>query len=83
MGRPGSPAGARVQQRTEFSNLARLIDGFVLDQADRGLADRIRDSGVQVLVTQTVMNNLADKTRLARAVIDFAGRLAGNGFGRS
>ena len=58
-----------------------LIDGFVLDQADRSLADAIRDAGVQVLVTETVMHDLADKTRLARAVIEFAGRMAGNGFG--
>ena len=53
-----------------------LLDGFVLDTADASAAAEIDALGLQVLSTNTVMRDLADKRALARAVLDFAGRIA-------
>lgn len=50
----------------------RLIDGFVIDTADEASAEDVRASGMEVLVTNTVMRTLEDRTALARAVLAFA-----------
>lgn len=50
------------------SHYGDLLDGFVLDQQDAALAEGI---AVPTVVTQTVMVTLADRTDLARAVLDF------------
>ncbi|HEY7030885.1 MAG TPA: 2-phospho-L-lactate transferase [Thermomicrobiales bacterium] len=55
---------------------ADLIDGFVIDEQDRDLADRIAASGVRVLVTQTVMGDAADRRRLGEEVLAFGRSLA-------
>ena len=47
-----------------------LLDGIVIDELDRDLADRIH--GPSVLVTQTVMRTADDRARLAREVLNFA-----------
>ncbi len=52
-----------------------LVDAMVVDEADRGEADGIRQLGQEVLVTGTVMRSAADRCRLAAEVIAFAGRL--------
>ncbi len=49
-----------------------LIDGFVLDEADREVAGAVRDLGLGVLVTNTVMKSLDDRVSLAREVIAFS-----------
>jgi LPPG:FO 2-phospho-L-lactate transferase len=49
-----------------------LIDGLVIDESDAAFADRV---GVPVAVTPTLMNNLDDRRRLARAVLAFAAKL--------
>ena len=49
-----------------------VIDGFVLDRSDAADAEAVRGLGMAVLVTETVMQSLDDKTRLAREVLDFA-----------
>ncbi|HET7850634.1 MAG TPA: 2-phospho-L-lactate transferase, partial [Pseudolabrys sp.] len=46
-----------------------LIDALVVDTADR---DDAEAAGMPVLVTRTFMQNLADRERLARSVLDFA-----------
>jgi LPPG:FO 2-phospho-L-lactate transferase len=48
---------------------ADLLNGFVLDEADTELSDRF---DLPVLATDTIMTDLASKTRLAHAVLDFA-----------
>jgi LPPG:FO 2-phospho-L-lactate transferase len=53
-----------------------LLDGFVIDNKDRDLADRIEALGMQTLVTETIMGDAADRARLAAEVIDFGGSLA-------
>ena len=54
---------------------AGLIDGFVLDEADRAEVDGIAATGVAVEVTATVMTARTEKQALARAVLAFAERL--------
>lgn len=51
---------------------AGLVDGFVIDAVDRGLAPEIELLGMRVLVASTVMGGLEDRARLAREVLDFA-----------
>ena len=57
------------------NHYAGLIDGFVLDEADRPQAAEIAASGVAVEVTATVMTTRAEKQALARAVLALAGRI--------
>jgi len=53
-----------------------LIDGLVIDHADKADADAIAALGMTPLVTATVMRTLDDRERLARDVLNFACRLA-------
>jgi len=50
----------------------RLIGGFVIDSQDEASAEDVRASGIEVLVANTVMRTLEDRTALARAVLAFA-----------
>ena len=49
-----------------------LIDGLVVDETDAADADK---AGLPVLVTRTLMRDIADRERLARDVIAFADTL--------
>jgi LPPG:FO 2-phospho-L-lactate transferase len=49
-----------------------LLHGFILDDADAELAGAIRQPGLAVATTQTVMASAGDKTALARFTLDFA-----------
>ena len=51
-----------------------LLDGFVIDEADRALADRI--AGPRVHVAPTLMHGDAERRHLARDVLAFAAELA-------
>ncbi|MCG8542868.1 MAG: 2-phospho-L-lactate transferase [Alphaproteobacteria bacterium] len=55
-----------------------LLDGFVLDRTDADAADTLRGEGVDVLVTNTLMNSLDDRIMLAKDVLGFAQRIAGD-----
>ena len=50
----------------------KLIDGFVIDTTDAAGADDVRASGIEVLVANTVMRTVEDRTALAGAVLGFA-----------
>ena len=50
----------------------KLIDGFVIDAEDRASAEDVRACGIEVLVANTVMRTLEDRSALARAVLAFA-----------
>ena len=52
--------------------LADLLTGFVLDAVDAALEPEIEYLGLRTLVTDTIMADDAGKTRLARAVMEFA-----------
>ena len=61
------------------AHYAGVIDGLVIDEADRPQADEIAATGVAVEVTATMMTSRADKQALARAVLAFAGRIGAAG----
>ena len=73
-----APSAAAIAE-----HYAGLIDGFVLDEADRAQAAAIAAGGVAVEVTATMMTARAEKQALARAVLAFAGRLNSSGAGQS
>ena len=56
------------------AHYADLLDGFVLDTEDAALAGQVRDLGLEVLATDTVMTSLDERRALARRVLDFAAR---------
>ncbi|CAA9540704.1 MAG: Lactyl (2) diphospho-(5')guanosine:7,8-didemethyl-8-hydroxy-5-deazariboflavin 2-phospho-L-lactate transferase [uncultured Thermomicrobiales bacterium] len=59
---------------------AGLVDAIVIDDEDAALAPAIREGGMRVLVTQTVMGGPEDRERLAAEVIGFGlGRERGGG----
>jgi LPPG:FO 2-phospho-L-lactate transferase len=48
-----------------------ILAGFVLDNVDSEIENSIKHLGIQTLVTDTLMNNLTDRTRLAQDVLNF------------
>ncbi|TFG06081.1 2-phospho-L-lactate transferase [Candidatus Thorarchaeota archaeon] len=46
-----------------------FLDGFVLDQQDRGLESNLEERGLEVLVTNTMMRSLEDKVQLAKDIL--------------
>ena len=65
LGREPSPRGVA-------SEYLRLIDGFVLDSEDAGLADSVRSLGIDVVALPTIMRSIDDRVALAHEVLDFA-----------
>lgn len=61
---------------TVVDHLGDVLDGFVIDQQDAELADAVI---LPVLVTDTIMHDLASKEALATAVISFARSLHADG----
>lgn len=53
-----------------------LIDGMVVDLVDGDERAGIEALGMRVLVTEAVMRDAEDRTRLAREVLDFGAKLA-------
>ena len=53
-----------------------FVDGFVLDSADESLASEIESTGVATIVTNTVMNSLDDRVRLAQSCLEFIASLS-------
>jgi LPPG:FO 2-phospho-L-lactate transferase len=48
---------------------AQLLDAFVIDELDESLAGDVRALGLEVVVTDTVMTDVAARVRLARDVL--------------
>lgn len=67
--------GITVSATAIAEHYRNLIDGFVLDETDAGLAETIETSGITCLVTNTIMRTLDDRTGLARDVLAFANSL--------
>jgi LPPG:FO 2-phospho-L-lactate transferase len=49
------------------AHYGKLLDGFLLDQVDQAMADRL---GLPVLTADTIMRTLDDRIRVARAAIE-------------
>jgi LPPG:FO 2-phospho-L-lactate transferase len=64
--------GHEASARRVALEYLKLIDGFVIDAEDEASAEYVRASGIEVLVANTVMRTLEDRTALARAVLAFA-----------
>jgi len=64
--------GREVTARSAAMEYYKLIDGFVIDAVDEDQADGILASGIEVLMAQTVMRTVEDRTALAQTVLDFA-----------
>ena len=71
--------GIAPSARAIAEHYAGLIDGFVLDEADRAGAAGIAAAGVAVEVTATMMTAREEKQALARVVLAFAERLGAAG----
>ncbi|MBE0672831.1 MAG: 2-phospho-L-lactate transferase [Anaerolineales bacterium] len=52
-----------------------ILTGFVLDNADSVMENEIKNLNVKTLITDTLMNHLTDRTRLAKDVLHFIGSL--------
>ncbi|MBI2714509.1 MAG: 2-phospho-L-lactate transferase [Rhizobiales bacterium] len=65
--------GIAASTRAIAAHYRGLIDGLVIDEDDAD--DRVQ-IGVPVLVTRTLMKDIADRERLARNVVDFADTIA-------
>ena len=48
-----------------------ILAGFVLDSVDSEIESNVKQLGIRTLVTDTLMNNLTDRTRLAQDVLNF------------
>lgn len=57
------------------SHYRNILTGFVLDNADSHLEKQTRELNLQTLVTDTLMNQLSDRARLASDVLHFIGSL--------
>jgi LPPG:FO 2-phospho-L-lactate transferase len=64
--------GIAVTNEAIADHYRGLLDGLVIDVADRGDKDRV---DVPALVAHTLMNDLADRERLANDVLAFAAEL--------
>jgi LPPG:FO 2-phospho-L-lactate transferase len=76
---PTAKMMAELGLTTDAYNVAKhyegLLDAFVLDKADAALAQSVRDLGLSVTTTNTVMVTLADRVALAKHCIDQLGQL--------
>jgi LPPG:FO 2-phospho-L-lactate transferase len=68
LGHEVSPVGVAAMYRG-------LVDGMVIDSLDKEIAARIKDMGIEVEVTDTIMSDEADRERLASQTLEFCGRL--------
>jgi len=68
--------GVEVSARGVAAHYREWIDAIVIDERDHELADDIRELGVAVSVTDTIMTDRERATALARELIALAGRCA-------
>jgi LPPG:FO 2-phospho-L-lactate transferase len=63
--------GLEVSALSIARHYRELLDGFILDTADRDMAGQIENMGLKVAVCDTIMKGTEDKIRLAKATLDF------------
>jgi LPPG:FO 2-phospho-L-lactate transferase len=54
-----------------------VLNVLVIDQQDSDLKERIESLHIQVVVTNTIMHGIEEKTQLARAALDAARAMYG------
>jgi LPPG:FO 2-phospho-L-lactate transferase len=65
--------GHEVSARGVAELYRDFIDAFIVDETDAAISEDIRSLGVQVFSTDTVMNTLEDKRRVAEQVLEACG----------
>ena len=68
--------GLEVSAAGVARHYAGLVNGFVLDRADEGLAAEVAALGMRAFVTDTIMRDKAGRRRLAEEVLLFVRELA-------
>ena len=64
--------GLSISALAVAEHYGKLVDGFVIDEADQHLADLIQELGMNVCVAPTIMNSLESRIALADHVLAFA-----------
>lgn len=67
------PVSALALARYYSERYPDLISGFLIDDSDAAQASDIRNTGMEVAITDTVMHSIEDKQRLARYILSMAG----------
>lgn len=67
------PVSALAVARYYSERYPGLLSGFVIDDSDAALESKLCETGIDVAVTNTIMQTRQDKQRLARFVLDMAG----------
>jgi LPPG:FO 2-phospho-L-lactate transferase len=62
--------GHEISARGVASVYGDFVDVFALDEVDAEIGPRIKELGMRVVITNTVMGTLEDKQRLARTVLE-------------
>jgi LPPG:FO 2-phospho-L-lactate transferase len=62
--------GIQPSSLTVSQHYNKLIHTIVIDRSDGGLVEEINRLGIQAQVTNIMMNNQADRSRLAKEIID-------------
>ena len=62
--------GKQVSARAVAQHYGELLDGFMLDASDAALATEASASGPRLFVAQTLMKSDANRTALARSMLD-------------
>ena len=68
--------GLEVNVMTIANHYENLIDGLIIDNTDEEYIQAIESSGIKVKVSNILMNNNDDKTRLAEEAIEFLNELS-------
>ena len=68
--------GLEVNVITIANHYQDLIDGLIIDNTDLEYVQAIESSGIKVKVSNILMNNNDDKTRLAEEAIEFLNELS-------
>lgn len=71
----GMPQTALAVAQHYIKQYPGQVQGFVLDEKDRGLADEVEALGLSTIVTNTVMVTLQDRIDLARTVLNFSSKI--------
>jgi LPPG:FO 2-phospho-L-lactate transferase len=64
--------GLEVSAHSIARHYAGIVDAIVIDNSDAALAPAIEELGLRVLVTDTIMHQRPDRTRLAETLLKWA-----------
>jgi LPPG:FO 2-phospho-L-lactate transferase len=65
--------GRPCDNRAIAGHYKGLVDRLLIDESDAGDVEGLRQSGLSITITQTVMRNADDREKLARAALCAAG----------